>query len=90
MRPNLTPNQAFAVFVGTTLFGGVWAVAGWQFTSAAYAVGFAASLVMAFGLVFFTKQTIGLIRRVLAWPRRTDKFPHEPQARLSQSPQGDP
>ena len=90
MRSDLTPNQAFLVFIGSVCFGGLWAVVGWQFTSAAYAIGFAASLVMAFGLVFFTKQTIGLIRRALSWPRRTGKSPHESQAHLLQSPQGDP
>lgn len=78
------------MFTGSILLGGLWAVVGWQFTSGAYAFGFAATLLMAFGLIVFTRQTVGLIGRALAWLKRTGKSPRESQALPLLSRQDDP
>lgn len=86
----MTPNQAFLLFIGSICLGGSWAVIGWQLTSAAYAVGFAASLIMAFAAVVFTKQTVGFIRLGLSWLKRIGKSPRESRAPLSQSRQDAP
>lgn len=86
----MTPLQSFAIFAGSIVLGGLWAIVGWQFTSAAYAIGFAATLIMGFCVVFFTKQTVGLIRRGLSWLQRTGKSLRESQVLLSQSRQDGP
>lgn len=86
----MTPLQAFGLFTISILFGGLWAIVGWQLTSLAYAVGMFVTLGMAFGLIVFTKQTVNLIRRGLSLLRRTDKSPHATQDHPLRLPEGGP